>query len=108
MGVLLHLYPLQRLVKGRRCIIADHPEIFVDWEYPREETEESYEALVLELAEALHAMDKELSAAVAGATADNSLSSYVRTTSTIACTNLLRLSSLAAMAAKVGANGLFS
>lgn len=41
----------------------------LDWEYPKQETAAGYEALVLELAEALHAMDKELSAAVAGATA---------------------------------------
>ena len=58
---------VQAIVDVVRTYDLDGVEL--DWEYPREETEESYEALVLELAEALHAMDKELSAAVAGATA---------------------------------------
>lgn len=40
----------------------------LDWEYPKQETEADYEALVLELAQALHSQGKELSAAVAGAT----------------------------------------
>lgn len=39
----------------------------LDWEYPQRETAESYEALILELADGLHQRDKELSAAVAGA-----------------------------------------
>lgn len=43
----------------------------LDWEYPQQETEADYEALVLELAQALHNQGKELSAAVAGATAAN-------------------------------------
>jgi len=41
----------------------------LDWEYPKTETAEAYAALVLELADALHAQGKALSAAVAGATA---------------------------------------
>ena len=43
----------------------------LDWEYPQKDTGDVYEALVLELAEKLHMIDKELSAAVAGATSIN-------------------------------------
>lgn len=43
----------------------------LDWEYPQKDTGDIYEALVLELAEDLHALGKELSAAVAGATSIN-------------------------------------
>lgn len=58
---------VQAMVDVVRTYDLDGVEL--DWEYPKQETEASYEALVLDLAEALHAMDKELSAAVAGATA---------------------------------------
>ena len=58
---------VQAMVDVVRTYDLDGVEL--DWEYPKQETETSYEALVLDLAEALHAMDKELSAAVAGATA---------------------------------------
>lgn len=58
---------VQAMVDVVRTYDLDGVEL--DWEYPKQETETSYEALVLDLAEALHAMDKEVSAAVAGATA---------------------------------------
>lgn len=58
---------VQAMVDVVRTYDLDGVEL--DWEYPKQETAASYEALVLELAEALHGMDKELSAAVAGATA---------------------------------------
>ena len=58
---------VQAMVDVVRTYDLDGVEL--DWEYPKQETEASYEALVLDLAEALHAMDKELSATVAGATA---------------------------------------
>lgn len=58
---------VQAMVDVVRTYDLDGVEL--DWEYPKQETEASYEALVLDLAEALHAMNKELSAAVAGATA---------------------------------------
>ena len=49
-------------------ITYDLDGIELDWEYPKENTADSYEMLVLELAEAMHSRGKELSAAVAGAT----------------------------------------
>ncbi len=58
---------VQAIVDVVRTYDLDGVEL--DWEYPKQETEASYETLVLDLAEALHAMDKELSAAVAGAAA---------------------------------------
>lgn len=58
---------VQAMVDVVRTYDLDGVEL--DWEYPKQETETSYEALVLDLAKALHAMDKEVSAAVAGATA---------------------------------------
>lgn len=62
-----------RFVEAMTDIVRtyDLDGIELDWEYPKAGTEASYEALVLELADAMHGMDKELSAAVAGATAAN-------------------------------------
>lgn len=59
-----------RFVQAMTDIVMtyDLDGIELDWEYPKENTADSYEMLVLELAEAMHSRGKELSAAVAGAT----------------------------------------
>ncbi len=60
-----------RFVQAMTDVVTtyDLDGIELDWEYPKQETEADYEALVLELAQAMHSRGKELSAAVAGATA---------------------------------------
>ena len=49
---------VQAIVDVVRTYDLDGVEL--DWEYPKQETEASYETLVLDLAEALHAMDLSL------------------------------------------------